>query len=40
VDIQVNATNLMDQSYDDGVHPGHVAPGEGRTFYISTNFKF
>jgi catecholate siderophore receptor len=40
VDIQINATNLFDQAYDDSVHPGHVVPGEGRTFYISTNFKF
>jgi len=40
VDIQVNATNLMDQAYYDAVHPGHVVPGEGRTFYISTNFRF
>jgi catecholate siderophore receptor len=40
VDIQVNATNLTDQAYYDGVHPGHVVPGEGRTVVFSTNFKF
>jgi len=40
VDIQANVTNLTDQAYYDGVHPGHVVPGEGRTFYFSTNFKF
>ncbi|MGA3170173.1 MAG: TonB-dependent siderophore receptor [Chthoniobacteraceae bacterium] len=40
VDIQANVTNLLDQAYYESVHPGHVVPGEGRTFYISTNFKF
>jgi len=40
VDIQVNATNLSNALYYDGVHPGHVVPGEGRIFFISTNFKF
>jgi catecholate siderophore receptor len=40
VDIQVNATNLSNALFYDGVHPGHVVPGEGRTFFISTNFKF
>ncbi len=40
VDIQANLTNLTDQAYYDGVHPGHVVPGEGRTLYLSTNFRF
>jgi catecholate siderophore receptor len=40
VDVQLNVSNLTDQPYFDGVHPGHVVPGEGRTLYISTNFKF
>jgi catecholate siderophore receptor len=40
VDIQANVTNLLDQAYDESVHPGHVVPGEGRTFFFSTNFKF
>jgi len=40
VDIQANLTNLTDQAYYDAVHPGHVVPGEGRTLYLSTNFKF
>jgi catecholate siderophore receptor len=40
VDIQANVTNLLDQAYDESIHPGHVVPGEGRTLYISTNFKF
>ena len=38
--VQLNATNLTDQPYYDGVHPGHIVPGAGRTFYITTNFKF
>ena len=40
VDIQINATNLLDQAYYDSIHPGHAVPGEGRTFFVSTNFKF
>jgi catecholate siderophore receptor len=40
IEIQGNVTNLNDQAYYDGVHPGHVVPGEGRTFFLSTNFKF
>ena len=40
VEIQANVTNLTDEYYYDGVHPGHVVPGEGRTLFISTNFKF
>ena len=40
IEIQLNGTNLGDRYYYDGVHPGHVVPGEGRTFFISTNFKF
>jgi len=40
IDLQANVTNLADKYYYDGVHPGHVVPGEGRTLFISTNFKF
>jgi catecholate siderophore receptor len=40
VEVQINATNLANEYYYDGVHPGHVVPGEGRTFFFSTNFKF
>jgi catecholate siderophore receptor len=40
VDIQLNVTNLTDEFFYDGVHPGHIVPGEGRTFFVSTNFRF
>ncbi len=40
VDIQANVTNLTDKYYFDGVHPGHINPGEGRVIFIITNFKF
>jgi hypothetical protein len=33
-------TNLTNKYFYDGVHPGHVVPGEGRVLWISTNFKF
>jgi len=40
ISIQANLTNIGDRYYYDGVHPGHIVPGEGRTLFISTNFKF
>ena len=40
IDIQANVNNLTDKYYYDGVHPGHINPGEGRVVYVSTNFKF
>ena len=40
IDLQANVENLTNQYYYDGVHPGHVVPGEGRTLFISANFKF
>jgi catecholate siderophore receptor len=40
IDVQLNVTNLTDEFFYDGVHPGHVVPGEGRTFFVSTNFRF
>jgi len=40
IDIQANLENLTNQYYYDGIHPGHIVPGEGRTLFISTNFKF
>jgi len=40
VEIQANLENLTNKYYYDGVHPGHIVPGEGRTLFLSTNFKF
>lgn len=40
LDLQFNVTNLTDKFYYDGVHPGHVVPGEGRTFFLSANLRF
>jgi catecholate siderophore receptor len=40
VSIQANLENLTDKYFYDGVHPGHVVPGEGRTLFLSTQFKF
>ena len=40
VSIQANLENLTDKYYYDGIHPGHVIPGEGRTLFISAQFKF
>ncbi len=40
IDIQVNLTNIGDKYYYDGIHPGHIVPGLGRTLLVSTSFKF
>ncbi len=40
VSVQLNVTNLTDKFYYDGIHPGHVIPGAGRTFLVTTDWKF
>jgi len=40
VDLQVNVNNLTNKFFYDGVHPGHVVPGEGREGLFSLHFKF
>jgi catecholate siderophore receptor len=40
VDVQLNITNLFDKKYYDQLHPGHVVPGAGRTFLLTTSVKF
>ena len=40
VDIQVNAYNLANRYYYDGLHPAHVVLGAGRSALIGFNFKF
>jgi catecholate siderophore receptor len=40
VQLRLNAINLTDELYYDGVHPGHVVPGAGRTFILSGNFRY
>jgi len=40
VDIQLNAINLFDEFYIDQPHPNHYIPGAGRTFLLTTEFKF
>ena len=40
VDLQLNVINITDEYYIDQVHPAHLVPGEGRTAFVSTNFKF
>ena len=38
--VRLNIQNMMDTTYYDQVHPGHVIPGDGRTFILSGNFTF
>jgi catecholate siderophore receptor len=40
VGVRLNIQNVMDTTYFDQVHPGHVIPGDGRTFILSGNFTF
>ena len=40
VGVRLNIQNVMDTTYYDQVHPGHVIPGDGRTFILSGNFTF
>lgn len=40
VEVQANLENLTNKYYYDGVHPGHVIPGEGRALFLSTQFRF
>jgi catecholate siderophore receptor len=35
VGVRLNIQNVMDTTYFDQVHPGHVIPGDGRTFILS-----
>jgi catecholate siderophore receptor len=38
--VRLNIQNVMDTTYYDQAHPGHVIPGDGRTFILSGNFTF
>ena len=38
--VRLNIQNMMNTTYFDQVHPGHVIPGDGRTFILSGNFTF
>ena len=38
--LRFNAQNMTNAYYFESVHPSHVIPGAGRTFILSTSFKF
>jgi catecholate siderophore receptor len=40
IQLRLNALNLTDELYFDGIHPSHVVPGAGRTFILSGNFRY
>jgi catecholate siderophore receptor len=40
ISLQLTVNNLADAYYLDGVHPGHVIPGAGRTFLMTMDWKF
>jgi catecholate siderophore receptor len=40
IQLRLNAINLTDELYFDGIHPSHVVPGAGRTFILSGNFRY
>ncbi len=39
LEVQANLNNLTDKYYYDGVHPGHVVPGAGRTLYVGAVYR-
>jgi catecholate siderophore receptor len=40
VAVQLNIYNLTDEYFLDQIHPSHVVPGPGRTFLVSSQFRF
>jgi catecholate siderophore receptor len=40
IQLRLNALNLTDELYFDGVAGGHAIPGAGRTFILSGNFSY
>jgi catecholate siderophore receptor len=40
IQLRLNAINLTDSLYFEGIHPSHVVPGAGRTFILSGNFRY
>jgi catecholate siderophore receptor len=40
IQLRLNAINLTDELYFDGVHPAHIIPGAGRTFIATGIFNF
>ena len=40
IQLRLNAINLTDELYFDGVHPSHIIPGAGRTFIATGIFNF
>jgi catecholate siderophore receptor len=38
--LRLNAVNLTDELYFDGVHPSHIIPGAGRTLIGTAIFTF
>ncbi|HEX9872033.1 MAG TPA: TonB-dependent receptor, partial [Candidatus Tectomicrobia bacterium] len=40
IQLRLNAINLTDELYFDGVHPSHIIPGAGRTILGTAIFNF
>lgn len=40
VQLRLNVINITDALYYDGVHPGHVVPGAGRTVLLSGSVRY
>ncbi|HEY7204795.1 MAG TPA: TonB-dependent receptor, partial [Methylomirabilota bacterium] len=38
--LRFNVINISDAQYFDGVHPGHVIPGNARTFLLTGTWRF
>jgi catecholate siderophore receptor len=40
LELRFNLQNIADSTYYDAVHPGHVVPGAGRTFFLTGTWRF
>jgi catecholate siderophore receptor len=38
--LRFNVINISDAQYFDGIHPGHVIPGNARTFLLTGTWRF
>lgn len=40
LELRLNVINISDAQYFDAIHPGHVIPGNARTFLFTGTWRF
>lgn len=40
LELRFNVINVADERYFDAIHPGHVVPGNSRTFFLTGTWRF